>query len=153
MKRIIFLFAILIVAIGAQAQRANKVTATAVDTLNGAETVNFASIEINGAFESLAMQAVCSELGGTSDGTLWVEGSVDGTSFIKIDNVAGLDWFDVFSADTTKIAVGSPIFTITDGGIMTAVFSKGTPFTYVRFSGTGTSGDTTLITPKYIFKK
>ena len=51
----------------------------AVDTIQGAETVNFAiGTTILGSYNSLSITALCTELGGTSDGTLALYGSHDG---------------------------------------------------------------------------
>jgi hypothetical protein len=114
-----------------------RVYSTAVDTLQGNETVNFAAIQSSSSSGTLAIQALCTELGGTSDGTLLLQGSVDGTSYVTINSVVGK--YDFFPNDT---------LTITDGAVMTCLIT-GSPFNYYRLQGAGTASDTTLITPKY----
>lgn len=120
---------------------AQRVYTTTVDTLQGNETVNFEAIQSSSSSGTLAIQALCTQLGGTSDGTLLLQGSVDGTSYVTITNVAGK--YDFYPNDT---------LTITNGAVMTALITE-SPFNYYRFQGAGTAGDTTLVTPKYSPKK
>lgn len=139
MKKLIFILVFAIVAIAANAQK-GKVKTLAVDTLQGAETVNFGVITATGDYRSIDIQAVCTELGGTSDGTLFLKGSVDGLSYIDITDASGL--LKGFPNDT---------LTITDGAIWNVVIQD-VPFKYIRPSGTGTASDTTSIQFKYVFK-
>ena len=73
MKRILFILAIFALTVGAFAQRgaSNSITA---DTLNGAETVNFTLAETFTNEHTLCVQALCTQVGGTSDGTLALYG-------------------------------------------------------------------------------
>jgi hypothetical protein len=133
-KLIIFLVAIFAFVAFADAQRVYNATA---DTLQGAETVNLGVVRSTSSRGTLALQALCTELGGTSDGTLLLQGSVDGTSYNTITNVVGK--FDFYPSDT---------LTITDGAIIQCLIT-GSPFNYYRWQGGGTASDTTLITPIY----
>jgi len=110
------------------------------DTLKGAETVKFPSIQSSSSSGTLTLQATCTELGGTSDGTLILEGSVDGSSFNTITEKVGL--FTFYPNDT---------LTITDGSVMQVVIVN-SPFKFYRYSGTGTASDTTIVDTKFLPK-
>jgi hypothetical protein len=100
------------------------------DTIQGAETVTFTVI--NGVGQ---LSALCTDdFGGTSDGTLILQGSVNGTVFETVTETAGL--FSFYPNDTLTIAPNAEWLV----AIQKPVFN------YYRVSGTGTSGDTTLIT-------
>jgi len=134
-KLLVLLVAIFAFVAFANAQKVYTMTA---DTLNGSETVNISAAKISSSSKgTLALQALCTEVGGTSDGTLLLQGSVDGTSFNTITNVVGK--FDFFPNDT---------LTITDGAVMHCMIT-GSPFNYYRWQGAGTASDSTLVTPKY----
>lgn len=128
MKKMFFItLLMLICTIGMNAQRA-----VTVESIEGAETVNFGTMN----YPSV-IQALCTETGGTADGTLRLQASVDGTSWQYItesDNVANF-----FPNDT---------LTITDGAVY-VISLKNKTFPYWRVSGAGTSGDTTQVTIKY----
>ena len=140
MKKILLTFAVLILSIGlfAQANTAHTLTA---DTLNGNETVNFAAVKVTGSFTTLAIQGLCTEVGGTSDGTLFPQYSVDGTSYTTITSTANFIY--AYPNDT---------LTITDGAVLEIIISN-PPAGYYRLTGTGTASDSTLVTPKFIYTK
>ena len=122
-----------------------------IDTLKGAETVAFDAIEFRGNY-TLVMQALTAEIGGTSDATLFIEGSVDGTSYQRIvwkdDNR-----YQFFCSDSSLVArQGSEFSSLTDA-LSCSVSIQSTDFRYYRWKGTGTANDTVSIAPKYIFKK
>ena len=103
------------------------------DTLQGNETVNFEGMRGASQF-----QALCTQLGGTSDGTLLLQGSVNGSNYVTISTTSGLLTF--FPNDT---------LTITDGAVW-LIDIKDNPFRYYRVVGAGTSSDTTLITITWV---
>lgn len=138
MKRIVLIIAMTFAVLGAA--NAQKVIAGTPDTLQGAETVTFSNITSTSSKGTLAIQALCTQLGGTSDGTLVLQGSVDGLSFTTLTETTGK--FNFYPSDT---------LTITDGAVMEAVITN-SPFKYYRWKGTGTASDTTLITPKHVGK-
>lgn len=140
MKNLVFILVFLVVAIGANAQRIGTVRTIDVDTLQGAETVNFGIVMLSGEYNAVTFQALCTELGGTADGTLNVMGSVDGTSYVNITDASGLA--KGFPNDT---------LTITDGAILQFVVQDA-PFRYYKLVGTGTASDTTLVQWKYVLK-
>ena len=98
------------------------------DTLQGNETVVFDVMQ-----DAKQIQALCTELGGTSDGTLILKGSVDGTTYVTLSETAGL--INFYPNDT---------LTITDGAAwLVTIQSK--LFNYYKVVGAGTASDTTLI--------
>lgn len=126
MKNIILILGFVFVALTAQAQR------VITDTIKGTETVNFTSMQ-----DAEKVQVLCTELGGTADGTITLEGSVDAISWETIAETPSN--YNFYPNDT---------FTIVDGAVM-IVNIKDNPFTYHRISGTGETGDTTIITIKW----
>jgi hypothetical protein len=103
-----------------------------IDTLQGNETVNFSNL-----LNATAIQAVCTELGGTSDGTLRLQASLDGTNFNFVTETAGV--YEFYPNDT---------LTITDGAVW-LVNLENSPFPYHRIVGAGTASDTTEVTITY----
>ena len=120
------------------AQKGSLKTVT-VDTINGAETVNFALERITGNYDA-SIVTLCTQVGGTSDGSLILQGSIDGTTYETLTETTGLIHF--WPNDT---------LTIVDGAEW-AIMLISTPFRYYREQGAGTSGDSTLITIKYTLK-
>lgn len=102
------------------------------DTLQGNETVVFDSM-----LDANMIQVVCTELGGTSDGSLILKASVDGVSFVTVSEKAGA--FEFYPNDTLTIVDGA--------GWLIDV--KGSPFKYYEVVGTGTASDTTLVSIKW----
>jgi hypothetical protein len=138
MKKLILLISIVLaVTVTVNAQRVYTLD---VDTLQGAETVNFEAISSSLA-GTIAIQALCTETGGTSDGTLVLQGSVDGTSYVTLTETSGL--FTFYPNDT---------LTITDGAVLQVVVQD-SPFAYYRVQGAGTASDSTQVAIKYIPKK
>jgi hypothetical protein len=141
MKKIIFILSLVALTVGVNAQ-SGRVYSSSYDTLNGNETVNFPirSTGFTNGYQTLTIQALCTEIGGTSDGTLILQGSVDGTSYVTLQDAT--DFMYSYPNDT---------LTITDGAVATWVIIK-TPYNYYRIQGGGTASDSTLITPKYVYK-
>lgn len=109
------------------------------DTVNGAETLYFETPEIlKGG--SVSYGILCENVGGTSDGTISLEGSVDGDNFFSLPD--SIDLIYKFISDTT---------TITDNAVFGYVI-KDNPFSKLRVKIVGTANDSTLIYPSYIAK-
>jgi len=125
MKKILVLL-VLMVSFTLSAQR------TITDTIQGAETVTFATMA-----DATQIQVLCTELGGTSDGVFTLKGSVDGVSFAKLTEKASK--LNFFPTDT--LAVSSEAVWL--------VSIKDKPFNYYKLVGVGTDSDTTLITIKW----
>ena len=139
MKNLLLILALVLSVSLANAQR-GRVYSVAVDQIEGNETVNFALGNITGSYDVLTIQALCTEVGGTSDGTLILQGSVDGTSWLTIQ-------------DETGVLKGYPndTLTITDGAVSQWVVDE-TPWNSYRVQGAGTANYTTSITVKYVYK-
>lgn len=142
MKKLIFMLVFAIVAIAANAQTRALTFATA-DTLNGNETVYFTGPTFTGD-QPIAIQAACDNVGGTSDGALTLEGSVDGTDWVTLRDATGI--VHGFAGATATDSL-----TIVDGANITWVIEKNV-FSKYRIKGVGTADDSTLVTTKYIRK-
>lgn len=118
----------------------NTVISVTADTVQGAETIYLSTETFSFDWESLSIQALCSNIGGTTDGTMTLEGSVDGTSYVALTDESGL--VKGFPNDS---------LTMTDAAVQVWII-QGTPLYKYRIKVAGTSADTTLITPKYIYK-
>lgn len=77
------------------------------------------------------IQVLCTETAGTSDGTLYLQASVDGTSWVEVASEPNMHAF--FPNDTT---------TVTDGAVL-LISIEGKPFPYYRIRGDGTASDGT----------
>jgi hypothetical protein len=141
MKRLIFILALIFVAATNYAQYINTVTATEGDTLRDTET-DYVYVPNSGGYiteTDLTIQMLCTQIGGTSDGTVTLEGSIDGTSYAALPN----ETFTDLPVDTA---------TISDGAVLVWEIPR-TYFYKYRLKIAGTSGDTTLLSTKYRIKK
>jgi len=140
MKKLIFLLALAVVAIAASAQSPYvTVMASEADTNKNAET-DYLVIPNTGSFLSpqiLTIQVKCSvdQFGGTPDGELTIEGSVDGISYFNLTD----EEFTDMNNDTVDIA---------NGVVAKWVIPK-TYFSKYRIKAVGTENDTTLFDTKY----
>lgn len=135
---IILIFAVLGMAVNAQV---GAVKTLAIDTLTAATTDTSAVAAVTGSYNAITFQALCTQLGGTADGKLVLEASVDGLSYKPLTEKAGA-------------VVGFPVAdsAIVSSGKVWEVIVYDAPFKYYRVIGTGTASDTTLVTLKYILK-
>lgn len=141
MKKLFVLLVFAVVAIAANAQIWKTVTATEADSSKGAET-DYIYIPNVGGFDGvkdLSIQTLCTQLGGTSDGTITIQKSVDGTSYKSM----------LTSVDTDLIASNDTL-TITNGAVLT--FRLKTYAYKYRLKVEGTSGDSTIFVTRYLFK-
>ena len=101
-------------------------------TLTDATTVYSGLIESTSALGTLTLQASFANVSGTSNGTVTLEGSIDGTNFKTISTVAGK--FDFYASDSETIA---------DALVMQAAITA-SPFVFYRFKmvGVGTQSTT-----------
>jgi hypothetical protein len=152
MKKLFLILMLVSIGLASTFAQVRKGTLTTV-AVEGAETVSTTALEATGAWESIAYQVLCTETGGDSDGTLWFMGSVDGTSYATIANIANVPWFDIHVSDTTKIAVNGHIATIDDGLVVTLTVKDGSPFAFYKAMAAGTTGDTTALSVSYRLQK
>lgn len=131
-----------VVAMAASAQRGRAITLD-FDTIQGAETVSFETFRTTGSYNSISIQALCTQLGGTSDGTLTLYGS----------NNRGTDWVFINGADGGAVTA-SPKASVTGTDINQLTITNtlvanwvvdGSPFNDWKIVGVGTTGDTTLV--------
>ena len=139
MKKLVFIISLFLSALTISAQT-GRVYSITIDTVQGAETIYLTSNVITGGYSTLTIQALCTQVGGTTDGTMTLQGSVDGTSYTPLTDESGL-------------VKGYPndSLTMTNGAVQSWVI-QGTPYNYYRIKVAGTASDTTLITPKYVYK-
>jgi hypothetical protein len=144
MKKYIFgiLFAILAICMIEPATAQSGTVKHIYDTLNGNETVNFSTIQVSGVYNSLALDIECTELGGTSDGTLRVQARNGSNAEWTTLSDYYFNTFKAYPADTT---------TITDGVVMKVEIEFPSWREY-RVQGIGTASDTTLVDIYYVFK-
>ena len=149
MKKLFILFAFVLVTTLTFAQSRNSINTVTVDTIQGAETVNFAIVDLRSNYDVISITALCTELGGTSDGTLTLYGSFDNTNFVFINGVGG----GVVTASPQASITGADLnqITITDALVSNWVVDKN-PYRYYRVAGVGTTGDTTQINISYKFQ-
>jgi len=141
MKKVVLLFALFAFALGAMAQNKGTVTSLTVDSISSASAVNFPLVtQFKNNDQVIAIQAVCANVTGTSEGNLYLEGSLDGTSYETITSTSGFMY--AYPNDT---------LTITDGAIG-VWYLENTPFNYYRLQGTGGAGDNTEVTVKWVYK-
>ncbi len=137
-KYLIILFVAFTVFAQAQSQK-GKVVAITPANVEGAETIYFVTEPWSQNW-NLTIQALCTEVGGTSDGTIRLEQSTDGISWEDFTDEAGL--LKSYPNDT---------LTIVDGAVGKWIIQKTLDYQY-RLAVTGTASDTTLIIAKYIWK-
>ena len=149
MKKLILVLLVSLFAMASMAQKGTLNTVT-VDTIQGAETVNFAiGTTILGSYNALSVTALCTELGGTSDGTLTMYGSHDGTNYVLINGTGQA----VLSASPKTAVADSTlnVLTIVDALVANWVVTNA-PYRYYRVAGVGTSADTTQVNITYVYK-
>lgn len=144
MKNFILFFVLIATVAAASAQRLSPITVTASesDTSKGAETDYIVipnASHFDGVYD-LVIQSLCTQIGGTSEGTITLEKSLDGTSYKPM----------LTTIDTDFITVNDT-FTVTNGAILQ--YRIKTYWPYYRIKIVGGSGDTTLFTTKYGFAK
>lgn len=118
-----------------------KVYTADYDSVLKVETVYTGNIYVKGDYDKLTIQALCTDVGGTPDGTLILQGSVDGTSFINLAPETGVYVYRPNNDTLTITAAAIQTVEITNPG-----------FAHYRWKVTGTANDSTLITTKYIVK-
>ena len=141
MKKFILILVLGLFTLASFAQQRGRVYAASYDSVLAVETVYTGVVAIQSNPDVILIQMLCTDVGGTPDGHVILQGSIDGTSYINL-------------APETGVLVYRPnndTLTITAGAIQTIAI-YGNPFNYYRWKATGTSGDSTLITTQYIYK-
>lgn len=137
MKNLLILIC-LFLTFGLSAQK-GYVQTIASDTVIGADTIYFETTDLLSG-GTVCLGVLCTEVGGTSDGTITIEGSADGKNFFNLTEKTGL--ISGYPSDS---------LTITDGSVAGWTIYDN-PFAKLRFKVVGTASDSTLISPSYISK-
>jgi len=135
---VLAIFAFLSLSVTAQKERVNTAP---YDSVLTTETVYTGLINILQETNSLVIQGLCTDVGGTPDGTLILQGSVDGVSYVNL------------APETGQIIYrpNNDTLTITAGAIQSVFFVKN-PYNFYRWKVTGTANDSTLVTTTYTYK-
>jgi hypothetical protein len=137
MKKLAIIFLLIIPLIGFSQQGVVKALTVKTLTNTTAATEDFT---IAGSYQSLTIQVLCTQLTGTSAGSISLSASVDGTSYKGITDYEGI--LKGFTNDTLTIA---------NGAIGQWVLN-GAPFKYYRLVYAPSGTHTTRVTPKIILK-
>jgi hypothetical protein len=140
MKKITMLIVAVLFAFVSYGQ-VEKVHTAPYDSVLAVETVYTGLIKLSGAYGTLVIQGLCTDVGGTPDGTLILQGSVDGTTFTNLAPETG----------SIVYRPNNDTLTITAGAVQTVHFID-PPYNYYRWKATGTANDSTLITTTYVYK-
>lgn len=146
----ILLIGLLSFTFSVDGQRRGHSELITVDDVEGDEVVNFDTEEITGTYQTITFQALMTEIGGTTDGTITLYGSVDGTSYSFINFVNT----SLGTASPKASITGNDLnqLTMTDGLVGSWILHAGSPYNYYRIAADGTVGDTTRVTVKYVIK-
>jgi len=143
MRKLFITIAALLLTVATFSQTVGTIQTITADTLTAVETEYFAVQAMTGNYAELCIQALFTQLGGTSDGTAILQASVDGTVY---STIVDDDYDEIFfygHDDTVTITNGTAWH----------IRIKDPAFTYYRIAATGTASDTTLVTVKYIIKR
>lgn len=134
MKNILFLFALLLAGITADAQRFEvfkNPAGVAFDTVANSGTKTLASGQITAAFDHIGIQVNLERLSGAAGGNVYLQGSIDGTYFVNIDTLS-----------VANTANQSLLFLL-----------EKYPYAYLRTSYTGTGTMSVIIRVRGLYKK
>ena len=147
MKNILIVFLVCFAFVASAQKGALKTITT--DTVKGAETIAFSPIQLNGSYQSLSIQFLCTQLGGTTDGTMEVQASNDGVSYFNLNNVDDkMVYFSPYARVNDSI-IGK--LNLYDSATLNFVIPN-PAHRFYKVSVTGTSGDTTKLTGNYVYK-
>ena len=121
----------------------------ATDTVKGAETIYFTPVQLNGTYESLSIQFLCTQLGGTTDGTIYVLASNDGTNYFNLNNIDGKMIYASPYARMNDSIVGK--LNLYNAATLNFVIPK-PAHRFYKVGVTGTASDTTKLTGNYVYK-
>jgi len=141
MKKFLLILAVLIVGMTASAQTFNQATVWTVDTLTNTETAYLTLPKVTRSVESMSGLVLAENITGTSAGTILLQGSLDGTTYVTLTDVTG--HVSIAVNDTTTIADNA-----------TFGWNVWQPaFLYYRMALVQTGTSTTEYTGYYLIKK
>ena len=143
MKKILNIIFIILIANSVFSQSSRYIPdaqLAGVDTLNGADTIYIRTPFLKWNLDYIGLQVKCVELGGTSDGSIYPQASID-----------GIDYANLISTDYLFYSFPNDTLTITDGvvGLWNILALTNN---YAGIMAIGTVGDTTEVTLKYSIK-
>jgi len=141
MKKLIILIAVLAFGMTATAQTFNQATVWTVDTLTNTETAYLTLPKVTRSVESMSGLVLAENITGTSAGTILLQGSLDGTTYVTLTDVTG--YISIAVNDTT---------TIVDNATFGWNIYK-PAFLYYRMGLVQTGTSTTEYTGHYLIKK
>lgn len=149
MKKWLILLVFSVVAMAASAQTGRVVTLQ-TDTLKSTtgNPKSTPTITLTGSVQSLSIQALCTQLGGTSDGNMAVYGSLDGTSWTFLNGVGGMV---IASPKASNTGTDFNQLTITNNLVANWVIQR-PAHRFYKVVSNGTASDTTKVVFKYTIK-
>ena len=135
MKKLLLSLALLVIvaSVSAQVNMLSPYSLTS-DTVSNTGTA-FLTVRNAGTKQETTVQVVCTEISGTTGGTISLLGSIDGTNFVALQ------------AEESSTAI--PTKTALDVASQTFIFRvKGNPCTHYRVSWTGTGTMSASFTAK-----
>lgn len=135
MKKILILIPLMFIAFSINAQILGPTTLTSV-TVDTVETNYMTTGFITGEYDYIDFQVLCTDGGGTPDGSIILQESVDGSNFVTCE-----------ASDTLTITAGAQkIWKIANSTTDNLVYKY-------RLAVTGTASDTTIVTGSYLLRK
>jgi len=144
MKTLVNIILIVLLSVSTYAQTTARYIPDAqlagIDTLKGADTIYIRTPFLKWSLDYIGLQVKCVELGGTSDGYIYPQASID-----------GIDYANLISTDYLVYSFPNDTLTITDEAVglwnILALTNN-----YAGVMCVGTEGDTTEVTLKYSIK-
>lgn len=147
MKKLFILFAFVLVTTLTFAQRGTVITLTA-DTLKGVDTTDYV-IQLRAPGYDVVVDAVYTQVGGTTDGTAAAYGSLDGTNYVLINGVGA----GIITASPVASITGADLNMLTLTTTLVGSWAiKNNPYSYIMLRNIGTASDTTAIAAKYRYQ-
>lgn len=135
MKKLFVIIPLIFLAFTINAQVLGPTTFTSV-TVDTVETLYMSTGYITGDYNYIDFQVLCTDGGGTPDGSIILQESVDGTHFVTSE-----------TADTLTITAGAQkVWKVANSLTDNLVYKY-------RLAVTGTASDTTIVTGSYLLRK
>lgn len=131
MKKFIVMMMFVVVAITAFAQKGRPIAFTA-DTVQSNETIYITVADDLSSDAPFSISVLCTQLGGTSDGTITLEGN------------AGAGWEPLTDITDVVVGVGNDSLTIVNAAVQVWLIEQNF-FESYRIKIAGTASDTTLV--------
>lgn len=137
MKKIIFSLIFVLAAIVGYGQQVSTIT----DQIEGVTVLNV-PISNSGSYQSLSIDLVCTQIGGTSEGTIVLQGGNTTSTYSTLSSTDFSNNVSYLTNDTLTVA---------DAAVWKIIIDK-PAFRYYNLRAVGGVGDTTQVVIKYTFK-